>query len=87
MNGTPSPPRDLLRAQLEGRAPRRAGLVGRLTRWLSADARAVERLDAELSCSRQQQFQELQRLRVLLDEQLDGAVASVVAQGRRAGEL
>lgn len=73
------PPRDLLRAQLDGRRRPSTGLVGRLVRWLSNDARIREHLDEELERLRFTHLHEVERLRTLLDEDSLGAVAQALA--------
>ncbi|MFW5833049.1 MAG: hypothetical protein ACOCYE_02985 [Pseudomonadota bacterium] len=75
----PLGPRDLLRAQLEGRLERAAGLVGRVTRWLSRDARALHHLDEELERQRFYHLHEMERLRTLLDKGSLGVVARALS--------
>ncbi|TVQ34136.1 MAG: hypothetical protein EA356_11120 [Geminicoccaceae bacterium] len=73
------PPRDLLRAQLDGRVRPASGLAGRVVRWLSRDARALDHLDVELERHRFNQLHEMERLRALLDEGSFGIVARALA--------
>lgn len=75
----PRQPRDLLRAQLDGRRRPHSGLVGRLARWLSEDARSLARLDDELTRLRFGHLHEIERLRALLDGGSFGAVAQALA--------
>jgi hypothetical protein len=76
----PIPPRrDLLRAQPDTRRHANAGLVSRLVRWLSKDARTMAHLDDELARVRFGHLHEMERLRALLDAGSLGAVAKALA--------
>ncbi len=73
------PPRDLLQAQLDGRVRSTEGFVGRIARWLSRDARALDQLDRELEFQRLTQLHEMERLRDLLDAGSFGVVGQALA--------
>jgi len=79
-------PADLLRAQLDRDARYRSTLVGRLVRWLSADARAVGRLRHELERCRLHHDHEINRLRTLVDAGALHRMAQAAARGLAEGE-